>query len=159
MSLSNFTLSKLTEQGTWVHLTIDGKPLYLQEDKQIALEETDKPVRVHLKSVADPAVSKALKDMTKAQGVQKWAEERATADTIASVIDKHSAEVEARVKALLGAAIDDWENVSIGDPARLAVADDRSVVLGLVGVNTPFWLPIYKALMGQQLVFKNAASD
>lgn len=168
MTLSSFTLAKLTQDGSWVHLSLDGKPLYLQDEPdnegepkfEIGLIESDRPVRLRLRSVAHPDVTKALKEMSRAEEVRKWSEDRASRETINSVIEANSADIEAKVKTLIGAAVEEWENISIDEASpRLAVDSDRAYVLRLVGINTPFWLQIYKALMGQKLNLKNAASD
>jgi len=96
----------------WVHLEVDGKPLYWN-GKSITIEENDKPCRVELLPAGSNEVYEAFTKYRVAESAQDRRVARAKDKDIDDLEAKHAAKLERLLDDLIVAAIKSWENVFV----------------------------------------------
>lgn len=65
MDFAQLDLKTASEQGSWVHLTYNGKPLYDDDD------EKKKPSRLHIRGVAEPKVMAAIRTVLRVESLKQ----------------------------------------------------------------------------------------
>lgn len=127
MDFAKLDLRAAAEQETWVHLRVGDILLYADDDKQ------ERPCRVKVASVANPAVEEAL---DAAQLASEAAFKARAAFHVANRSDRAGAEKRLKdaqerstklISAFLVTAIVDWENIESGGKvlefSKAALAD------------------------------------
>lgn len=111
MDFSNIELEDL-KSSYWVHLAIDGHPLYWDEKAaSVTTSETDKPCRVKMRSAASNEVYKAFSKYQVADTAFQARIGKARDNEIEAIASKHAEKTESLLDNLIVVAVEDWENI------------------------------------------------
>lgn len=151
MDFANLDLKTASEAGSWLHLELNGEPLFLDSDAK-------KPVkaqRLHLKGVGDPKVMAACKAVMRVQTLLQDRLARASDKDAEGVVKAFEAKAEDAAAEMIVAAVDDWENIIwSGKPLDLT----RENLMKVCGPGTLLFAQVSGAIMEHKRLFPNAAS-
>ena len=105
------------EAGKWVQLEIDGAKLFW-DGEDVTDEETDKPIRVFLRSAASTAVYRAFQKYTAAVEAYNQRASRAKDKDLDRIASVHMNKTEDLLEDVIVAAVEDWENVHFAGVAE-----------------------------------------
>lgn len=121
MDFDNLDLTGGAE-STWVHLEIDGSPLFW-DGKAVTATQTDKPCRVSVKPASANEVYRAFKRYQDAEQAFQVRTARAKDRDIDGLAAKHNERSEDLMDEVIVAAVDGFENIYIGGQEAKPSAD------------------------------------
>ena len=154
MDFADFDLRSASEAGRWVHLEHSGRPLYVQPDKTVSAEPSDKPCRIHLRGIMAPGVRELIKQIARNTAALQARINRAKDSEIEKLIEAAEAKGEEALRDLICNAVAGWENIIIGGKAA---EPDRDTLLRVCGPGTAFFGQVYEAILEQHDFLSGAA--
>ncbi len=146
MDFSDFSLQQAAEQPREIHLELDGKPLYMQEDKSISDKVSDKPCKVMVLGAGSESVSAIIREIERLEMVANQRFNRAKDRDYEKVALKHQDTMREAMKRLMRAAVCGFENIVYN--GEIVEAEGPSID-PICGPRTAFFGQVYEVLLEQ----------
>lgn len=156
MDFADFNLERAAEEGAWVHLATNDQPLYRQADDTIDLAVTDRPCRVHVRGVGAPDIMVIVKRIQRRESAHQLRANKTKDSDLDNLVAKHERALEAEMSELIRVAVDKWENI-VFDGQEVTPTDETKAKI--CGPNTPFFAPVYGAILEKRDFLNGAAKD
>lgn len=147
MDFARFSLAELAAQSSWVHLEMDGEPLWRDDAKR------EGPCRVLVRSAAHKDVAAALRRIERAGVGLALRNPRTGLKDESPVLAHYQSEMNDADEALMVAAIEAWENIEAGGKPMEFTRDN---VLGLFGPGAYFYSQVRAAIEDNRRFFTDA---
>jgi hypothetical protein len=147
MDFGKLDLRRASEQGSWVHLKYDDKPLYADDGKK------KKPSRVRCRGMAAEAVMQAFRTMERIE--INRGHQMSKVNDVDAVLKQFQTDIIAARDALIVAAVYEWENIDYdGKPFECKPEN----VLTICGSGTVFFEQVIDSINEQKRLFTAAAT-
>lgn len=126
MDFGDFEIEE-AKAGHWVHLEVEGKPLFWN-GKAVTQDETDKPCRVQLLSADSNEVYNAFCKYQVAESAQNRRVGRAKDKDIDELEARHAEKLEGLMDDLIVTAISKWENIFVAGDDKPTPENIRKMI-------------------------------
>jgi len=155
MDFANISLRDASEKATPVHLELDGKPLFLQADKTIGVEQTDHPCRVLIRGVGSDKVLNVAKEIERLEMIHSARIQRTKDKDLPALIESHQEAVRDAMGRLTHAAVMGFENIVFdGKPVEAS----PEYIDRLCAPRTAFFEQVNEAIMERKRFLTPAAT-